>query len=303
MPTRPPPPPLPQVVRDYLDWCRVECGHQRATLAAYEADLRRYLAALSPTAVTAADRDDVRAFLASETARGMAPRSRARRLAAVRGLHRWLAAEGLADADPAAELDTPKLDRALPKYLTDPEIERLLAPPDDDDPFELRTQAALELMYSCGLRVSECARLPLRAIRFDERLIRVRGKGGKDRVVPFGERLEQALRRWLEFGRPEFHRPVEQPTDAVFRSRTGRPLTRQTVWTSVAKRAERRGIVRHVTPHVLRHSFATHLVEHGADLRVVQTLLGHASISTTQVYTAVDEERLRSIHRQFHPRS
>lgn len=296
------PAPLPHLVQDYLLWCRVECGHQPATLQAYEADLRRYLDSLPDGDAREATRDDVRAFLAGEERRGTSPRSRARRLAAVRGLHRWLAAEGHATTDPAAEIDAPKLDRSLPKYLGDGEVERLLAPPEGDDPYALRTQAALELLYSCGLRVSECAGLRIPAVRFDDRLVRVRGKGGKDRVVPFGGRLETALRRWLELGRPEFHRPVERPTDALLLSRTGRPLTRQTVWESVLRRARARGIVRHVSPHVLRHSFATHLVENGADLRVVQTLLGHASVSTTQIYTAVDEERLRNIHRRFHPR-
>ncbi len=298
-----PPTDLPRDVRDYLDWLRVECGVARNTLAAYEADLRLYLSGLPSGRADLARRDDVLTFLDAEDRRGMSAATQARRLVAVRGLHRWLAAERRSADDPAAEVDLPKLWDRLPSYLTGDEVERLLAPPDDAAPAALRDQAVLELLYSSGLRASEAAGLRLDDVVFDDKVLRVTGKGDKERIVPFGSRAEAALRAWLDRGRPVLAFDAAKAGRAVFVGPRGRPLRREDVWRIVRARARSAGIRKHLSPHTLRHSFATHLLWGGADLRVVQAMLGHASLSTTQIYTRVEEERLRESHRTFHPRA
>lgn len=291
-------------IRRFLDWMRVECGASPRTLAAYGADLDLYAAGLPDGDPRAADPDAVADFVAGESARGMSPATQARRLVAVRALHRWLAAEGVCARDPAAEIDGPTLWKRIPEYLTPGEVERLLAPDELRDPVALRTQAMLELLYACGLRATECTTLRREHVFFDESTLRVRGKGGKDRLVPFGRAAADALRAWLEHGRPAFAPPTDEDPGTVLLSVRGRPLSRQDVWTAVRKRAEARGVDRRkLSPHTLRHTFATHLLTGGADLRIVQTLLGHASVSTTQIYTRVEEDRMRAAHARFHPRA
>ncbi len=294
---------LPPDCRDWLDWLRVECGMRPNTLAAYEADLARYVATLAGRSPSLARPDDVVAFVASESRRGTARSSQARRLVAVRGFHRWLAAEKRAHEDPAAEIDLPKLWDRTPGYLTYEEMERLLAPPGATTPDDLRAQAVIELLYGCGLRASEAAGLRLADVSFDERVLRVVGKGDKERIVPFGSRAETALRAWLDQGRPLVAFDATKAAGAVFVGPRGRPSRREDVWRIVKKRAASAGIKKTLYPHMLRHSFATHLLWGGADLRVVQSMLGHASLTTTQIYTRVEEERLRESHREFHPRA
>jgi integrase/recombinase XerD len=276
---------------------------QPNTLAAYESDVARYVASLGARAPRTARPEDVRAFVLSEGARGMSPPSQARRLVAVRVFHRWLAAERRADDDPAAEIELPSKWDRTPSYLTYEEMERILAKPDGEDPFVLRDQAVIELLYGCGLRASEAAGLRLTDVSFDERVLRVAGKGGKERVVPFGANAESALRAWLDRGRPLKAFDAAKAAGAVFVGPRGRPIRREDVGRLVKARASAAGIAKNLYPHLLRHSFATHLLWGGADLRAVQAMLGHASLSTTQVYTRVEEERLREAHSKFHPRA
>ena len=291
-------------VRRFLAWMRVECGASAHTLESYGGDLALYTAGLPGGDPVSATTEHVEDFVAGEAARGMSPASQARRLVAVRALHRWMAAEGKDVSDPAAEVDGPTLWKRIPDYLTPGEVEHLLASDDAQGPYALREQALLELLYACGLRATECTTLRLVHVLFDESVLRVRGKGGKDRMVPFGRAAAAALRAWLDHGRPAFTpRPDDDP-GTVLLSVRGRALSRQDVWTAVRRRAAARGIERRkVSPHTLRHSFATHLLTGGADLRVVQALLGHASVSTTQIYTRVEEDRMRAAHARFHPRA
>jgi integrase/recombinase XerD len=293
---------LPRDAEDFLAWLRVECGVAENTLRAYRDDLRRYVASLGGRDLRRARGEDVHAFLAAEDARGLAAASRARRLVAIRGLHRWLASEKRAPEDPAAEVDAPKLWKRLPSYLGPDEVDRLLAPEEESTPDALLRQAVLEVLYGCGLRASEAATLRLDEVRFDEGVVRTTGKGGKTRVVPFGGRAREALVAWIERGRGSRVRGDGSDRGALFLAPRGAPLRREHVWRIVRDRCVRAGIVKEVSPHTLRHSFATHLLWGGADLRVVQAMLGHASLSTTQVYTRVDEKRLRDQHARFHPR-
>jgi integrase/recombinase XerD len=281
----------------------VECGVQPNTLAAYTADIALYIGSLEGRAPRTARSADVKAFVQSEKSRGMAPQSQARRLVAVRGFHRWLAAERRAPDDPAAEIELPSQWNRTPGYLSYEEMERFLAPSESAEPFDLRDQAVIELLYGCGLRASEAAGLRLADVSFDERVLRVSGKGGKERVVPFGASAESALRAWLDRGRPLKAFDAAKAAGAVFVGPRGRPIRREDVWRLVRDRARAAGIAKDLYPHLLRHSFATHLLWGGADLRAVQAMLGHASLSTTQIYTRVEEERLREAHSKFHPRA
>ena len=289
-------------VQAYLDWVRVECGAAENTLKAYRADLALYLQQLPGQRAASAEPEHVLEFLAAEQQRGMSPRTCARRLVAVRCLHRWLASERRMDDDPAARIEGPELWDRLPHCLQLQEVDRLLEPPEERTPPTLRAQAVLEVLYACGLRASEVAHLRISAVRFDEALLRTTGKGGKDRVVPFGRRAAAALHDWLDEGRPQLASAAATPTDPVFLSDRGRPLSRDGVWRIVRRRADAAGVAGKVSPHTLRHSFATHLLHGGANLRWVQAMLGHASLRTTQIYTRVDSERMRSTHAQFHPR-
>jgi integrase/recombinase XerD len=294
---------LPADCRDWLAWLRVECGVQPNTLAAYAADIALYVSSLDGRSPRTARSEDVKSFLQSERSRGMSPPSQGRRLVSVRGFHRWLAAERRAPDDPAAEIELPSQWDRTPGYLSYEEMERFLAPPAGDEPFALRDQAVIELLYGCGLRASEAAGLRLADVSFDERLLRVAGKGGKERVVPFGSRAEAALRAWIDRGRPLKAFDAAKAAGAVFVGPRGRPIRREDVGRLVKARARAAGISKSIYPHLLRHSFATHLLWGGADLRAVQAMLGHASLSTTQIYTRVEEERLREAHSKFHPRA
>jgi len=288
--------------RAFLDYLATERRLRPATVETYALALSDYLAFLSRAGVTPETAGDghAEAYLASLRARGRAPRSVSKAVAAVRGLHRFLLAEGLAKQDPTAELPAIRVPPGLPRPLSREEVERLLAGPWRDGPIGVRDRAILELLYSCGLRASELCSLKLSDVDLEGRFLTALGKGDRQRVVPFGEVARDRLVEYLDKARPKLARGRQ--ADAVFLSARGEALTRSGLWRMVRVQARACGLGDKVHPHTLRHSFATHLLEGGADLVVVSELLGHASLVTTEVYTKVEEARLKKVHAACHPR-
>jgi len=301
--------PLSREAEEFLTWLTVEQGRARNTVASYRRDLSSYEAFLAGRGRSAKDADltSVEEYLAARRAGGLGPASVARALAALRGLHRFLIEEGGTAADPTADVRPVHPPRRLPKAIEEPEVERLLATAAGDDAFSLRDRAILEVLYGTGMRVSELAGLALADLGSDSGLVRVLGKGDKERLVPMGGCARAALEDWLgPWGRPELEPrrwARRGDAEAVFLNARGGRLTRQGVWGVLKKRARAAGLEDKVHPHVLRHSCATHMLAHGADIRVVQELLGHASIATTQLYTRVSPEHLRQAYEQAHPRA
>jgi integrase/recombinase XerD len=298
---------LPPHGARFLDFLIVERGLSEHSLAAYRRDLRlyqTYLAAQDVTDPTTAGAAVVRGLVpwlrATPNARGTAyaPRSIARTVAAVRGFHRFLVAEGLTDVDPAQDLSAPRLPRNLPRALTQAQVDRLLGSPTGNGPAVVRDRTMLELLYSAGLRISELVALDVDDVDLTLRTVRCLGKGRKERIVPFGRPAARAVEALL-VARPALG--VTGPW-LLCNQRGGR-LTRQGAWMIVKRHAERVGLGEVVSPHTLRHSFATHLLDGGADVRVVQELLGHASVNTTQIYTQVSTARLRTVYERAHPRA
>ena len=286
--------------RDYLD---VERGLAERTLEAYERDLDRFRAfAELRGAQRAADVDAalLREFVYHLKDLGLAPTSIRRSLSALRTYYRFLLAEGHVVADPTERVESPRTWRRLPGVLSREEAAQLLDAPDPSDPMFWRDKALLEVAYASGVRVSELTGLKVRDVMFDEGLATVFGKGSKERIVPLGRAALQALVVYIREIRPRQVRG--DTTGAIFLNSRGGPLSRMGVWKILQKHVRRAGIKKRVTPHTLRHSFATHLLEGGADLASVQEMLGHADISTTQIYTHVEREYLRDVHRRFHPR-
>jgi integrase/recombinase XerD len=288
----------------FLEALRVEAGLARNTLAAYRADLRGFFAwattrdLAAPGDITA---ESVVDFLAAERAAGRSETTVARKLVSVRMWSRFLVAEGRLRRDPTALLQAPILRKSLPRSLSITEVEALLAAVSGDDWRSERDRALLELLYACGARISEAIALRTDAIEPTLRVLRLTGKGSKTRIVPIGGRAREALTSWLANGR--LSRPGAVRSPWVFLSRAGEPMTRVEGWRRVKAAAARAGLAQDVSPHTLRHSFASHLVEGGADLRSVQEMLGHASIQTTEVYTHVDKEHVAGLHRLYHPRA
>lgn len=300
---------LPLEVEEFLVWLASERGRSRNTLAAYRRDLRRYQAWLVIRGLDAmtVSLDELREFVGERRSSGAATSSVARQIAAVRSLHRYLAAEQHRPDDPTARLDGVKVPAGLPKPLAEAEVTSLLDAVLGADPPARRDRALLELLYATGARISEIVGLSIGDIDFEESLVLLHGKGDKERIVPFGSSAARALDDWFSpSGRarmiPDRWRR-RGDAEAVFLNQRGGRLTRQGAWLVLKKYGERAGIADHLSPHVLRHSCATHLLDHGADLRVVQEMLGHASISTTQVYTKVSQERLWEVYRAAHPRA
>lgn len=291
------------VVDDYLHWLRSERRKSAATLRAYGSDLRAFAAWLAAGGCTpaAATRHHLRRYLVELEQQGLAPTSRQRKLASVRGLFRWLVRSGRADQDPSRLLKGPKAPRRVPRFLTTAEVDALLLQPFDDTPQGRRDRAILEVLYSTGCRVSECAGLRLGDVDLDEGTARVLGKGGKQRLALLGRPACAAVAAWLP-GRAELLRAARR-TDpgTLWLNRTGRPLSARWVFQTVVDRARAAGLATPLSPHGLRHSFATHLLDRGADLRTVQELLGHARLVTTEVYTHVSIGRLRDVYDQAHP--
>lgn len=287
----------------FLNYLAVEKGLSANTLEAYGRDLTRYLDFLEKEGISHPDGVTpqlVLRFLSHLKATGLAPRSRARALVALRVFHKFLLAEKITGTNPTARVEAPRSLNPLPHALSSVEVDRLLDAPQGERAFDLRDRAMLELLYATGLRVSELVSLKIGDLQLDVGYLRAFGKRHKERVVPMGEAASAVLERYLEEGRPVLDRGESR--GVLFLNRDGRGLTRQGFWKIIKRRALEAGIHKKVTPHTLRHSFATHLLENGADLRSVQTMLGHADISTTQIYTHVTRERLRKIHEQFHPR-
>ncbi len=276
------------------------------TVRSYRHDIDSFIAFLdggkkiAPADLTA---ESIRGFLENRRRSGRAPRSMARMVAAIRAFCRFLRLEKVLDADPSLYLDLPKLGRSLPKYLTVSEVSLLLgdgAVPVLADPLLLRNRAMLHLLYATGLRVSELVGLPAAGLNLASGFLRVLGKGDKERLVPFGEEARDRLVTYLRDGRPKL--TGGRAADHLFLTRRGRAMSRARFWQIVQEMVASAGITKKVSPHVLRHSFATHLLERGADLRSVQMMLGHSDIATTQIYTHVDTSRLKRLHEKFHPR-
>ncbi|WP_308788805.1 site-specific tyrosine recombinase XerD [Phycicoccus endophyticus] len=295
----------------WLTHLDVERGVSRHTLAAYRRDLGRWMEHLGSVGVTRPE-DVTPAHVAEFLARlregdathgPLAASSAARTLVAVRGLHRFLALEGVLDADPTREVAPPRTPERLPKAIAVDQVERLLAAASvGDTPTALRDRALLEVLYGTGARISETVGLDVDDLAGEEGVVRLRGKGGKERVVPLGSYASEALSAWLVRGRPALA-AHGRGTPALFLGVRGARLSRQSAWAVLRAAAERAGLPGHLSPHTLRHSFATHLLEGGADVRVVQELLGHASVTTTQIYTRVTVQQLREVYAQAHPRA
>jgi integrase/recombinase XerD len=301
--------PAAQAARKFLlepfnDFLMLEQGASPRTDEAYGRDLARFATyamsrgAVGPPDVTARM---LREYVYHLKDVGLAPSSIRRNISALRTYFKFLLGEGHVTHDPSERLESPKRWRTLPEVLSVAEIDRLLASPTLDDPLVFRDRALLELAYGAGLRVSEWISIGLRDLMFDEGLVRVFGKGSKERLVPIGRRAIGALASYVRELRPRLEQG--EGRGALFLNARGQPLTRMGAWKILQKYVTRAGIEKHVSPHTLRHSFATHLLEGGADLRAVQEMLGHADISTTQIYTHVDREYLRTVHRQYHPRA
>jgi integrase/recombinase XerD len=291
------------LVAAFLERSWAEQGLSKATLASYGRDLDGFARWLLPRALGLLDarREHLFENLAERGARQYAARSNARLLSTLRAFYAQQARLGAIAADPAALLESPKLGRSLPKALSESEVEALVRAPEVEDTGGLRDRAMIELMYAAGLRVSELVGLPAAAVNLRQGVLRVRGKGNKERLVPMGEEAQHWLEQYLAQARPKL--AGKRLLEPLFLSRAGEPLSRQQFWTTVKKMAVRAGIdPARVSPHGLRHSFATHLLNHGADLRALQMLLGHSSLSTTQIYTLVAREGLKRLHAQHHPR-
>lgn len=290
-------------IDEFLDALWVERGLSRNTLAAYRNDLlglARWLDAGGHGALTDAGREQLLAYMGERLRGGQKARSTARMLSSLRHFYRYQLRAGRIGADPTELIESPRLGRSLPRSLTETEVEALLGAPDTETPLGLRDRAMLEVLYAAGLRVSELVGLTLAQVNLQQGVLRVTGKGSKERLVPLGEDALDWIQRYLHRARGKILRGRD--CDAVFPSRRGRAMTRQTFWHALKNHARTAGIDRRLSPHVIRHSFATHLLNHGADLRVVQMLLGHGDLSTTQIYTHVARERLKNLHARHHPR-
>lgn len=290
-------------IERFIDAMWIEKGLSDNTLSAYRRDLRQFnqwLVESKGISITEATRSTLQGYLGIRLEHAHSPRSTARFLSCVRGFYHYLLREGRLTVDPTLDIESPRMGRPLPKGLSELEVERLLKAPDVVQALELRDRTMLELLYACGLRVTELTSLQLVQLSMNQGVVRVFGKGSKERLVPVGEEALRWLQRYLAGPRGELLKGV--PSEVLFPSRRGTQMTRQTFWYRIKIYAQRAGIKKHLSPHSLRHAFATHLLNHGADLRVVQMLLGHSDLSTTQIYTFVAQQRMQELHEQHHPR-
>lgn len=294
---------MESAVEGFLYYLSVERGRSPNTIDAYRRDVLRFQRWLAGEGVERPEevtQQHLSAHLVFLDAQGLGARSLARARSSIRQLFRFLVSEGRLEADPTARVEAPRFLSPLPTVLSQRQVEALLDAPDPTSPLGLRDRAMIQVLYSAGLRVSELVTVPTHQVRFDPGLILVRGKRDKERLVPLGEVAADWVARYLRFGRPGLDPASHSPH--LFVSRRGTGMTRQNFWQRLRQHAVVAGIDGKVSPHVLRHSFATHLLAHGADLRALQAMLGHADVTTTQIYTHVARERLKSVHAEFHPR-
>jgi integrase/recombinase XerD len=286
----------------FLDAIWMERGLSENTLGAYRADLMALQQRLTEKSVdlAAATRADVMDYIAWRVEGGAKPRSTARQLSSFRRFYRYLLREGLIVDDPTANIAMPKIGRALPQSLTEDEVDALLAAPNVAEPLGHRDRAMLEVLYATGVRVSELINLRMSQINLNQGVLRIIGKGDRERLIPLGDEAQDWLREFIEGPRVEIL--LERQTDYLFPTRRGDRMTRQAFWHIIKRYAKKAGVAKKLSPHTVRHAFATHLLNNGADLRVVQLLLGHSDVSTTQIYTHVARERMKELHSRHHPR-
>lgn len=291
------------LTQQYLDYLIIEKGLSENSLNSYSTDLAQFITFLEKNEIEALDAVDTAVILAWMVAlskKGLSAKSRARHLITVRGLYKFLVQEKEVKANPVKNVDIPKTGLSLPKIMTVKEVAQLLEAPDIAKPREMRNASMMELMYGAGLRVSELVSLKMQDINLDANFVRVMGKGSKERVVPIGSHARSITKKWIDEGRTILLKGI--PSSYIYIARQGKPMTRQGYWKIIKKYALQTNISKNITPHTLRHSFATHLLEGGADLRSVQTMLGHSDISTTQIYTHISKDYLIKMHEKFHPR-
>ncbi len=294
---------MKELIQQFLDYLSIERGLSNNTLLAYRRDLEKYARFLAGRGMEKADpvkRQDIVEFMQNQKEKGRAVATINRALAAIKTFHRFLARERLVKEDVSSLVETPKMWRRVPDVLTSSEVESMIGAAHGRRWKQVRDHAILEMLYASGMRVSELVDLKVESVNLDIGYVRCIGKGRKERIVPIGKKACRALRRYLSDARKRLARNTL--TNALFVSRLGKKISRQSVWKIIKYYARRARVKKVIKPHTLRHSFATHLLEHGADLRSVQEMLGHADIATTQIYTHVDRERLKSIHQKFHPR-
>ncbi|KML13063.1 recombinase XerD [Bacillus safensis] len=290
---------------DFIHFMTVERGLSENTIVSYKRDLQNYLSFLM-THEQLTDMNDVTRlhiihYLKQLKEEGKSSKTSVRHLSSIRSFHQFLLREKVTTDDPSWNIETQKTERTLPKVLSLGEVEKLLDTPNQHTPFDYRDKAMLELLYATGIRVSEMLDLTLADVHLTMGFIRCFGKGRKERIVPIGEAAASAIEEYIEKGRNKLLK--KQPSDSLFLNHHGKKMSRQGFWKNLKKRAIEAGIQKELTPHTLRHSFATHLLENGADLRAVQEMLGHADISTTQIYTHVTKTRLKDVYHKFHPRA
>lgn len=291
---------LPKEAEDFLNHLKIERGLSLNTLESYKNDLKDFFGFIKKN-IREIEKDDIQRFLLRERELGHKATTTARKLVSIKNLYKFLIFEKIVNADPTETIESPKVIKSLPSYLTEEEVELLLNSIDLSTPIGLRDKAILEVLYATGMRVSELATLKKKNINMKGGFILVKGKGSKERIVPFGEVALKYLKLYLEEGRPKILKNKE--CEELFVTSRGKGMTRQNIFLMIEKYAKKCGIEKRLSPHTLRHSFATHLLKNGADLRALQILLGHSDISTTQIYTHIEQERLKKIYKKFHPRA
>jgi len=292
-----------ELIDVFLNYLSVERGLSHNTIVSYRGDLNYYIDFLKARAMDALSKttkNDITNFMFYQKDKGLAANSIARRLAAIKAFYRFLVRERILKTNPASLIDSPKLWKKIPETLSLNEVDALLGQPNIRDKQGVRDKAILETFYATGMRVSEVVNLKLDNVNLDIGFLRCIGKGNKERVIPVGKKAVASIKRYLEVSRPQLLKKKE--SEFLFLSRFGKKISRQSLWKLIKKYAKTARIKKPIRPHILRHSFATHLLERGADLRSVQEMLGHSDISTTQIYTHINKERLKTIHRMFHPR-